>query len=278
MIYNYESKILKWMHDNVDTGIKLMTYSTDEDLLTALDTIKEMPAFFYSRNDMEISFNKTLHLGATFVDPYSYQIYPYLQKYTGTIFVESQKQALQFISKLKYAFNKVPQVRVSCHDITEGTETVRVSLWLTNISVEDIRRPNDKIGSCRAVRFTWQSQLILNNDKPTSGEGLVERVNVGYRILPDGETVQAVRVIRADVAVDPGKTEPDGTVEGNHSYLVPLAGSVNITLTAHPKAGYGSKWTNLHTGVETYNSNILTFTGVTESPSVKLEFIPINES
>lgn len=239
MIYNYESKILKWMHDNVDTGIKLMTYSTDEDLLTALDTIKEMPAFFYSRSDMEISFNKTLQLGATFVDPYSYQIYPYLQKYTGTIFVESQKQALQFISKLKYAFNKVPQVQVSCHDITDGTETVRVSLWLTNISVEDIRRPNDKIGSCRAVRFTWQSQLILNNEKPTSAEGLVERVNIGYQLLPDGKTTQLIAV----QAVDP-KVEGEGKAPGS-VYIIPHdATSVSVNLTAEPAEGYQfDKWT-----------------------------------
>lgn len=275
MIYNYESKILKWMHDNVDTGIKLMTYSTDEDLLTALDTIKEMPAFFYSRNDMEISFNKTLHLGATFVDPYSYQIYPYLQKYTGTIFVESQKQALQFISKLKYAFNKVPQVQVSCHDITDGTETVRVSLWLTNISVEDIRRPNDKIGSCRAVRFTWQSQLILNNEKPTSAEGLVERVNIGYQLLPDGETVQAVSLIKVDVELEDGSEK--GTVEGARTYLFPYSTApYSVTLTATPdNPEHQVKWTY---GETTSTGSTLTLSDLTMSAKVSVCFIPNNES
>jgi len=190
MIYNYEAEFLNWMNHCIPE-IKQATYASDEDLLNGLDSVREFPAFYYSRDGMNVDWNKTINVPVEYNNGNpipEFHLYPYEQHYTGTIFIENQAAAFRLIRKLKYYWNQNPYIMVKIPGIYDYEQSfTKVGLWLQTIGVDDVRLPNDKNGACRAVRFKWFSNLLLS-DRPTKlAHDLVEHVHIGYRISEHDE-------------------------------------------------------------------------------------------
>lgn len=194
MIYHYEGAFLRWVHDCIPE-IRQATYASDEDLLNGLDSVREFPSFYYSRDTMSVEWDKTITippqwLGKDNVVP-EFNFYPYEQHYTGTIFVENQAAAFHTIKTLKYHWRETPYMDVLipglCDYLPEEEKTTRVELRLLDIGVDDVRLPNDKNGACRAVRFKWYSNLLLSDIPQPYSSGLVEKVNLRYQDSTSGE-------------------------------------------------------------------------------------------
>lgn len=185
MIYNYEAEILRYIHGCFN-AIKLATYASDEDLFQGMSSIKEFPSFYYSRTNMNIIWDKPIKMVEGAVGgsgSVSNEMYPYRQEYMGTIIVENQSTAFEMLTKLKYYWNHTPWIGVKVpgiNDTSATTDVTRVSLKLLSMSVEDVRLPNDKNGSCRALRFRWESNLLFNNTVVNPDGGLVKTVKIGY--------------------------------------------------------------------------------------------------
>lgn len=206
MIYNYEGEFLKYMN-RCFPEMKLMTYASDEDLLTGLDTVKKYPSMYYSRTNMNVEWNKTISIPPTLSCPYEFNLYPYTQEYVGTIIIENQKAAFNILSTLKYYWNSHPYIYVRVPGIYEKDDKTltKVALRLLSISIEDMRLPNDKNGACRAIRFKWSSNLLLSN-APNTASNLVEKVVIGYRISEHDEE-HGYEPLHADVEFEVTKNE-----------------------------------------------------------------------
>lgn len=208
MIYSYEKAVLSWLNAKFPE-VKQAIYASNEDLLLGGDTVKYYPAFYYSRDRYDVSIHRPIHVRSVkFEDAElyeqnhkSYVFYPYWIDYTGTMLIENQAAAFRIARTLKYYWAEHPKVTVvlpgMVYKDSEGHDvpvTVDVSLILQDISIEDVRLPNDKNGACRAVKCKWKSQLLLN-DAPTAEDSYVDSVAIELQVLDNGTVVEKMNTV-----------------------------------------------------------------------------------
>lgn len=180
MIYEYEANILGLINA-IFPNIKIATYASDDNVFELMRPITKFPAFFYSRNNSEWTFNKRLQVRdgserALFV--------PYEQQYNGRILVENQGQAIKIATALRFGIGKHPYITIN---FPTKEEPLDVQVRLTSISIGEERSQESDKGALRYVEFKWQSQLFMcdYNDSYFDGK-LVEKINIW--VNPQGLT------------------------------------------------------------------------------------------
>lgn len=180
MIYEYEANILGLVNAIIPQ-IKIATYASDDNVFELMREVKKFPAFYYSRNNAEWTFNKHLQIRegvakTTFV--------PYEQQYTGKILVENQGQAIKLASAIRFGIGKHPYITIK---FPTEEDALDVQVRLTSISIGEERSQESDKGAMRFVEFKWQSRLFMSDYDNAYFDGkLVEKVNIW--INPDNIT------------------------------------------------------------------------------------------
>lgn len=162
-------------------SIKIATYASDDNVFELMRPVTKFPAFFYSRNNSEWTFNKRLQVRdgserALFV--------PYEQQYNGRILVENQGQAIKIATALRFGIRKHPYITIN---FPTKEEPLDVQVRLTSISIGEERSQESDKGALRYVEFKWQSQLFMCDYDDSYFDGkLVEKINIW--VNPQGLT------------------------------------------------------------------------------------------
>lgn len=174
MIYFYEAAILRYIN-SIIPEIRMMIYSKQSDLFTAMNKVTVFPAFFYYRVPVDWSHMKEYYVqqGDT-----AGNYVPFEQTYIGQIQVENQKDAILVAEKLRFAMAKKPYLFLK---YPTPDYSLRVALRFLYIKIDELRSSDDTKGALRYVEFSWKSQLFMEQYFGTSQEfpySLVEQVKI----------------------------------------------------------------------------------------------------
>lgn len=182
MIYSFENKFIVEQFRSYIPELRKIVYSEDSSLFLVSDRQIVYPSLYFNRESEDWTMSKAIPTLCTDVNGnvVTTKFFQVPINYEGIILAEKQVDALELMTKLRFAWEKNPYCRMWYPD---ESNTFTVELRLKYIRIETERNSGSEIGSQRLIKFAWQSNLfITEKSKATLVKGFI--INV---IANDGE-------------------------------------------------------------------------------------------
>lgn len=182
MIYSFENKFIVEQFRSYIPELRKIVYSEDSSLFLVSDRQIVYPSLYFNRESEDWTMSKAIPTLCTDANGnvVTTKFFQVPVEYNGIILAEKQVDALELMSKLRFAWENNPYCKMWYPD---ESNPFTVELRLKYIRIESERNSGSEIGSQRLIKFGWQSNLfITEKSEATLVKGFI--INV---IANDGE-------------------------------------------------------------------------------------------